>query len=506
MGMKLPSINYFKILHHLTIGLDFLFAFLLLFNYLNPLSEFWNLTYIFFFVLIVNTIFFAYKINKIHEDKRENSLIVYYINHLFCLSLMIIVLNQFLEKRFIIDIMLEFSVLCISLGFLSFYAHKNKIEKEIENKKVSEGEAEKKRFEEFNSKFPRISKIWGLRGFVRWMYKEGWGYSVGLILIIVWGFVLRIWNIGNIYYNVDESISGLAVEGFLGNLVPVMPSGFIYFREILSTIFLSVLPYLFGLNELSMRLTTILFGIGTIYLVYLFSKTIFNKDIAIISSLILSISSIEIAFSRWFRMYALLQFFSILCIYFIFKYYGDRKKSSIVFAFISLIVAFLVHRSGIILLLLFLPFLIEQFKKLKPLWKFLSWVLLLIITIALKSFLFEIYDKYIFGFGGYAVSELFAGVFNSYSLLIQHMGPIFLIILMVTGLTMILFYKGRARKYLFFVALFIIPLIIDIVIFSQGFNYRVRYVVFLIPFFVSIFSYGTYFLFRKIISPIYRST
>ena len=64
--------DYYSILKHFTIGIDVLFVFLLLFNYFNFLPEFWNMIYVFYGVVAVNTCFFAFKINKIPEGERKN--------------------------------------------------------------------------------------------------------------------------------------------------------------------------------------------------------------------------------------------------------------------------------------------------------------------------------------------------------------------------------------------------------------------------------------------------
>ncbi len=142
---KLMGLDWYKILHHFTIGVDILFVFLLLFNWLSYLPEFWNMTYIFFAVVAVNTGFLAFKINKIPEAVRDKSSMIYYFSHFFLLSLVVIALNQFLKRVWIIEHLSEISAVAIGLGFLTFYAYRNKVEREIEDEGVSEEKAEKKK-------------------------------------------------------------------------------------------------------------------------------------------------------------------------------------------------------------------------------------------------------------------------------------------------------------------------------------------------------------------------
>ena len=173
IGNYFKGLDYFTILKHFTIGVNVLFGFLLLFNFLNFLPDFWgsNLRYILFFVIAVNTCFLAFKIRKIPEEKRKDSRMIYFFGHFFLLSLVVIAINQFLQRQIIIDFMPEITAVSIALGFLTFYAYRNKVEKEVEKEQKTEEEKEKKRKEEFGEKFPKINKIPVVRNIAKWMYK-----------------------------------------------------------------------------------------------------------------------------------------------------------------------------------------------------------------------------------------------------------------------------------------------------------------------------------------------
>jgi len=313
----LKKINYYKIIKHLTIGIDVLFVFMLLFNYLNYLPEFWNMTYIFFFVVAVNAIFLAFKINKIPENKRKDSKMIYYFSHFFLLSLVLIVLNQFLKRQFIIDFLPEISALAIGLGFLTFYAYRNKVEKEIEDEKVSEEKAEKKRFDEFGKRFPFWDRIPVLRRFVRWMYKEGWWYSVGLILLIVVFSAIYIYNLGRQYMWTDEVYSFTAAKMILQKGVPIFDTGLKYFGSLFYHYILSVSMYFFGVNEFGGRIINVLFTIGTSLLIYMFFRDK-SKLLGLIGIFLFLTTNLTLAMVRETRMYSMLTFlflFSVYCFY-----------------------------------------------------------------------------------------------------------------------------------------------------------------------------------------------
>ncbi len=182
---KFNSINLEKLSIHLMVIAGVLWLFNLLFNYLEILPYYLNVKFFFVLFIASGVFYFVQIIKKIPEAVRDKSSMVYYFSHFFLLSLIVIAVNQFLKRQIIIDNLFYISVLSIGFGFLTFYANRDRVEKEIEDEKEKEGEAEKKREEEFEGKFPRINKIWGLRSVVRWMYREGWWYVIILLAILI---------------------------------------------------------------------------------------------------------------------------------------------------------------------------------------------------------------------------------------------------------------------------------------------------------------------------------
>jgi hypothetical protein len=75
------------------------------------------------------------------------------------------------------------TIATIAIGALVFWMNRDVVE-EVEKEKEDEEAAERRRYEEFDRRFPRLSRIWGLRNIVRWCYKEGWWYVAGWVLIL----------------------------------------------------------------------------------------------------------------------------------------------------------------------------------------------------------------------------------------------------------------------------------------------------------------------------------
>src|SRR3989344_8093195 len=149
------------------------------------LPAFFNLTYLFFFVVAVNVWFLALKIKSMPEKERENSKLTYFCSHLFILLLIVIAVNQFAKIEQVTALLPELTALAIGSGFLTFYSNRERVETELENEKAQEEKAEEKRKQEFSAKFPTIAKIPILRSIVKWMYKEGWSFSIPFVLIAI---------------------------------------------------------------------------------------------------------------------------------------------------------------------------------------------------------------------------------------------------------------------------------------------------------------------------------
>ncbi|MCK4540383.1 glycosyltransferase family 39 protein [Candidatus Parcubacteria bacterium] len=186
MWNKFKKIDWKKISLYISITTLLFYIIVLFYNvfFNNIISFYIEIKYIFAISIISITFYFSQIIKNIPENKREKSKLIKTFSCLFLFSLAIIAINQFLKNEIIINYTFEISCVSIMIGFLTFYANRNRIEKEIEIKKLNEEKIEQKRYEKFYKKFQKINKIWGLRNFIRWIYKEGWGYFLILLFII----------------------------------------------------------------------------------------------------------------------------------------------------------------------------------------------------------------------------------------------------------------------------------------------------------------------------------
>lgn len=71
-----------------------------------------------------------------------------------------------------------------------------------------------------------------------------------------------------------------------------------------------------SLNEVWLRLLPLLFGVGTIYFIYLLGEKLFSKRVGLLAALLVSIAPYHIYYSQEFRMYSMATFFAIVSMYY----------------------------------------------------------------------------------------------------------------------------------------------------------------------------------------------
>src|SRR3989344_1553844 len=136
-----------------------------------------------------------------------------------------------------------------------------------------------------------------------------------LILILIAGFLLRLYNLTAVALWHDEAFSALLIKYPWGEMMrrialDVHPP-FYY-------IVLRGWDYLFGDSLFSLRFFSLVFGILTIWFFYLFIKKAFkNERLALIGALFLAVNPFQIQYSQEARMYTLGAFLLILAGWFL---------------------------------------------------------------------------------------------------------------------------------------------------------------------------------------------
>lgn len=153
-------------------------------------------------------------------------------------------------------------------------------------------------------------------------------YSVTLCAIIALGVFLRFYHLGRQSYWMDEGYTINAVIAIVSKGRSVLDSGQPYFCP-LYCYPTAWLAKILGSNALTFRLLAALFGSSFILIFWATVKDLYDKKIALLGTLFVSLSYWQVAWSRQARWYTLLTILTWLSIYFFIKYIANRKTNPI---------------------------------------------------------------------------------------------------------------------------------------------------------------------------------
>lgn len=299
------------------------------------------------------------------------------IKYLFLVLLAIIAVLEIEPVSKYLSFLVEFKthllVMVIVFGVVTFWQNREVI-KEVEVEASEEQKQEQKRKEEFLKKYPRINKIPVFRNIVRWMYKEGWGYSIALVLIVLVGFGLRLWNLGYLGLWGDEGTVYIASKNILSEGIPLLETGLLYSRDYPHLYLTALSLEIFGHTEFALRIPSVVFGTLLIILTYLLTIEIFeDKPTAIFAAGIIATHPWLIEYSRFARSYIMMVCLLYTSIYFYSIALRSEKSENLHLAIFSVLGFFtaLTHQIGQVVIFLF-PLAIHKFIKKNDFYKYLA--------------------------------------------------------------------------------------------------------------------------------------
>lgn len=187
----------------------------------------------------------------------------------------------------------------------------------------------------------------------RW-FKIDRYYAISLIIVVLVGAFLRLWNLGKLGFTTDEIYIGLSMKLIREIGAPILPDGTYYMRGIVQSLISAFFSYIFGINEFSARLPSALAGIISIFLIYSIGKNFFNKQTGLFASIIFCFSPWTVEFARWGRMYSLFSLCLLATFYFSYIGFNQRKIILIIFGFVFTILCLFVDNWGYIALPVFI--------------------------------------------------------------------------------------------------------------------------------------------------------
>lgn len=140
-----------------------------------------------------------------------------------------------------------------------------------------------------------------------------------LIVILLLGAFLRVYGLGDESFWLDESETVKSTEYTVPYLIKMsyinltlLPQYFEVGGLPLYHVLIHYWNKIFGLSEFNLRLFSALFGILSIYLIFLVGKFLFNSQVSLIASFIFAINHQQIYFSQEARLYSMLVALTLL--------------------------------------------------------------------------------------------------------------------------------------------------------------------------------------------------
>lgn len=214
----------------------------------------------------------------------------------------------------------------------------------------------------------------------KWIIEEGKYYIIFLFSLLVIGFCLRIFDLGKLGYSTDEG-SAAKYSYFINQSgLPCSPDGICYYTGPYFY-FISLFTKIFGVSELWVRLPGVIITIITLGVVYFLVKKITsNKNIGLLSVIIIVFADWHIMLGRYARQYGLMLFFVILALFYYYKTFYEKKLLNIIPLLLFIAFALLTHQLSFLLIFLILePFFNKNIQLYKNKWFMIFSVILLIL-------------------------------------------------------------------------------------------------------------------------------
>ena len=152
---------------------------------------------------------------------------------------------------------------------------------------------------------------------------KGFLYLLLMTCLLV-GIFMRIDGLGEESFFIDEFYHVYAARSFLNDGSFSLPSGEEYRRGAIYTLFVSLSFWLWDVSEFSARLPSVFFGLAYLLAFYFVTEAMFNRQIAIVSTLILTFSHTQIYYSRECRMYSLFQLTYLVEVFLIYLFLNRK--------------------------------------------------------------------------------------------------------------------------------------------------------------------------------------
>lgn len=180
------------------------------------------------------------------------------------------------------------------------------------------------------------------------------GSRVSIAMAVLLAVVLVYWlwfGLTQRVVTTDDIISTQAAQSILEYGYQRFPSGYVYTRGYIPHYMIAGAIKVFGLNNFSVMLPSLLMAIGSLWLTFLFARNVLGRPwLGIGASVLLVALDMQTFFATSPRMYMTLQFFTMLAVYSAWRGYVKGDQRFMLLTLLAVSAAILTHiEAGILL-------------------------------------------------------------------------------------------------------------------------------------------------------------
>lgn len=170
-----------------------------------------------------------------------------------------------------------------------------------------------------------------------------------LLAVLLVGGAVRVYHLSWASLWFDEAFSvRVSSMSFAGMMQEILHTDF---NPPLHFIILHFWMKVFGSSEASIRFVSLIFGVAALFMMYQMGKYLFNREIGIVSALLLALSRPNIYYSQEARGYSLMLFLTLVSFYF-FLQLRDRKNIAAPAGYlVSSILLMYTHMFGVLIII-----------------------------------------------------------------------------------------------------------------------------------------------------------
>lgn len=175
-----------------------------------------------------------------------------------------------------------------------------------------------------------------------------------VVLAMVAGAGLRLWNLGALSLSVDEGFMALAADGILKRGAPVLDHGFAYVRSPVFTYMQAGCQAVLGQTNFALRLPAAVFGVLCIPVAYVMGRQVLGRTVGTVLAVLMAFSVWEIELSRYARFYTLFQMLWMLGVVLFYRGVIEDRRGSRAWFVVVVLLGMWVHALMIFMGALFL--------------------------------------------------------------------------------------------------------------------------------------------------------